>query len=98
MKTADWEDELKKLVPKKSSYDLISRTDAENFIESLLKKEIAYARQDQDCLNMKGNIEAQDKAYIKGKKEQRDKYYYEIENSTGTKEADYIDKQVNGGS
>ena len=67
-------------------------------IESLLKKEIAYARQDQDCLNMEGNIEAQDKAYILGKKEQREKYYYEIENSTGTKEADYIDKQVNGGS
>ena len=31
-------------------------------------------------------------------KKQREKYYYEIENSTGTKEADYIDKQVNGGS
>ena len=31
-------------------------------------------------------------------KNKRDKYYYEIENSTGTKEADYIDKQVNGGS
>ena len=31
-------------------------------------------------------------------KTQREKYYYEIENSTGTKEADYIDKQVNGGS
>ena len=35
----NWKDELKKLVPKKSSYDLISRTDAENFIESLLKKQ-----------------------------------------------------------
>ena len=31
-------------------------------------------------------------------KNQRDKYYYQIENSVGTKEADYIDKQVNGGS
>ena len=27
--------------------------------------------------------------------EQRDKYYYEIENSVGTGEADYIDKKVN---
>jgi len=28
-------------------------------------------------------------------KEQREKYYYHIENSSGTKEADYIDKMVN---
>ena len=28
-------------------------------------------------------------------KDQREKYYYHIENSFGTKEADYIDKMVN---
>ena len=34
-----WKDELEKLVPKKSPYDLISRTDAEILISSLLKKQ-----------------------------------------------------------
>jgi hypothetical protein len=28
-------------------------------------------------------------------KQQRDKYYYHIENSVSTKEADYIDRMVN---
>jgi len=49
-----------------------------------------------DCVDFFKALAEHDKEWEQKLKDQRDKYYYHIENSVSTKEADYIDKMVNG--